>query len=187
MLIIAWYNIYSAYIRMYQLINAPVIHMLVYITANNYYATHAGIFGLEDPLIVDNVTDITQSTCQVDFATINNVQPTLTNQPTLKDQLVDETVKSAVVLASVVGSTLGLCCITLICIVGLIVIRNKRRENKVKKGVFTRQLLPIMFHRYIAISVINIIHLIIGIDKEVPIKLCQTIPSSVLSYQRIEV
>ena len=115
----------------------------------SFILCYAEIFDLEDPVVVDNATDkVTESTCQVDFATINNVQPTLTNQPTLKDQLKDESVKSAIVLASVVGGILGLC-VTFICIVGLIVIRNKRREDKVRKGVFTRQSLPVMFNRYI--------------------------------------
>ena len=122
----------------------------------SFILCYAEIFDLEDPVVVDNATDkVTESTCQVDFATINNVQPTLTNQPTLKDQLKDETVKSAIVIASVVGSIVGLC-VTFISIVGLIVIKNKRREDKVRKGVFTRQSLPIMFHRYVATSVINI-------------------------------
>ena len=115
----------------------------------SYILCYAGRFNLEDSVIVDNATDIvTESTCQVDFATINNVQPTLTDQPTLKDQLMTKTVTSTIVFASVIGGTLGLC-VTFICIVGLIVIRNKRRKDKVRKGVFTRQSLPIMFNRYI--------------------------------------
>ena len=77
-----------------------------------------------------------------------------------------ETARSAIAIASVVGGILGLC-VTFICIVGLIVKRNKRRKYKVRKGVFTKQPLPIVFNRYVATSVINIIHLIIGIDKEV--------------------
>ena len=90
-----------------------------------------------------------ESTCQVDYATINNVHSTVINQPTLKHQIMTETAKSAtlaIALASVIGGTLGLCFI-FICIVALIVIKNKRRNDKVKKGVFTRQSSSIMFKR----------------------------------------
>ena len=131
---------------------------------------HIGISGQEN-IPTDstfNVTDVNvdQSICQVDFATINN-QPATSNQPNLpmtspinvvipnpsvNDTFSDSatrsaTTNSAILLASVAGGILGLCTI-FICIVGLIVIK-KRKQNKIREGVFTTQSLTSMFKGYV--------------------------------------
>ena len=141
-----------------------------------------GVFGLEYAAAVAhtiNVTDVMESTCQVDFATLY-IQPTVTNhinnQLTINNQsmipstvnvgtsslsmnatIFTATTESAtfsgtmdtstlvILLASVAGGMLGLCAI-FVCIVGLIVINKKRKEN-VRKSIFSSQSLTAVFNR----------------------------------------
>ena len=140
-----------------------------------------GVFGLEYTAAVVhtiNVTDVMESTCQVDFATLY-IQPTVTNQPTINNQpIIPSTINMGtsspsmnaiftaaiesdtfsgtadtstlvILLASVAGGMLGLCTIS-VCVVGLIVINNKKRKKKVRKGIFSSQSLTAVFSRYVA-------------------------------------
>ena len=142
------------------------------------YILHTGIPG-EDYIpsnLTSTVTDVNQSTCQVDFATINNplatINQRINNQTTTNDQLMTSTINvitpmndtfnatidsatpSAttnspimILAASVAGGILWLCAI-FICIVGLFVIK-KRKRNKIREGIFTTQSLTSLFNGYV--------------------------------------
>ena len=122
-----------------------------------------------DPTFDNNATDldvdVNQSTCQVDFATINN-QPTASNQPIVtvmmtstndtfsatNDTFSAATTNSAslmILLASVAGGILGLCTIVF-CILGLFVVKKrKRKQGKIREGIFTTQSLTSIFNGYV--------------------------------------
>ena len=144
-------------------IYVPAIHAHV----RNYFYIHTvGIFDFEDFDIMRtlSITDITQSTCQVNFETINN-QPSTNNQimttPTnmlTMNTTVSSTADSApiaIAVASVVSGILGLC-IIFICIVGLI-IKNKKRRGSIKRGTFTIESLTSIFNRYVCCNYIYVI------------------------------
>ena len=148
------------------------------------------IFDLEntDLFHATNDTDVMKSTCQIDFATVNN-QPTLINQPmtspintathnlsmnaiftlttesaiftvttdpailngTTESAIFNGTTEStplAILVVSVTCSILGLC-IIFTCIVGLIVIKKKRRNDTIRKGIFIGESLTSVLNRYI--------------------------------------
>ena len=131
-----------------------------------FYIHTVGIFGFEDFDIMRtlSITDITQSTCQVNFETINN-QPstniqlltTPTNMITMNTTFSSTTDSApiAIAVASVVGGILGLC-IIFICIVGL-VIKNQKRQDSIKRGIFTKESLTPIFNRYVCCNYIYVI------------------------------
>ena len=153
-----------------------------------------GVFGRENTGIFHaaNDIDIMKSTCQIDFATVNN-QPTLINQPmtspisiathnlsmntifpvttesaifnvTTESAIFNGTTESAIfngttesatesmplaiLVVSVTCGILGLC-IIFTCIVGLIVIKKKRRNDNIRKGIFIGESLTSVLNRYI--------------------------------------
>ena len=132
---------------------------------DTYVYLCAGIFGIENTDIIHdtNAADITNTTCQVDFATINNQPMTsvinvstqnnmvtvITNSATLNDT-VDSSQSDtvAVIVITIVGGILGIC-IIVICIVGLIAIKNKRSKDKVRKEIIAQQSLTSIFKRYV--------------------------------------
>ena len=90
-----------------------------------------------------NNTNIIQSTCQVNFGTINNQPTQLMVSPINTTSSMNATFSTstdsaqvAIIAASIAGG-IGLCTI-LICIVGLIVVKNKRNQGKVRRGIFNR-------------------------------------------------
>ena len=97
------------------------------------------LFDREDSV---NVSDITQSTCQVNFNTINN-------HPTTSTFSISSRADSAplvITVVSITSSIIGLC-IVFICIIGLIV-KKKQKQNSVRRGVFTFQSLTSTLRRY---------------------------------------
>ena len=115
------------------------------------------------------VTDITQSTCQVNFNTIYN-QPstsiqlvTSTSQASTMVTLittikatfgVTSTTDSAplvIIVLSITSGIIGLC-IVFICIIGLIV-KKKQKRNNVRRSIFTFQPLTSTFKRYSCVYV----------------------------------
>ena len=122
---------------------------------------HIGLFGFRNFNIIRTVsiTDVTQSTCQVDFQTINN-QPTTsiqlmttptnmitsdtTNMIAMNDVFSSSTDSTplTIIVSSVVGGVLGLF-IIFICILGLF-IRSRRRQHNIKNGVSNS-----MYNRYV--------------------------------------
>ena len=144
-----------------------------------------GVFGRENTGIFHaaNDIDIMKSTCQIDFATVNN-QPTLINQPmtspisiathnlsmntifpvTTESAIFNVTTESAIfngttesttesmplaiLVVSVTCGILGLC-IIFTCIVGMIVIKKKRRNDNIRKGIFIGESLTSVLNRYI--------------------------------------
>ena len=105
------------------------------------FFTHCtGIFGFKNIDITRtiSVTNVTQSTCQVDFETIND-QPTTsiqlmttpTNMITVNDTFGSSTdsVPLAAIIPSVVGGIVGLCVI-FICILGFIIRMKYRKRQK---------------------------------------------------------
>ena len=148
-----------------------------------FYIRTVGIFGLED-FAITRTSDITQSTCQVNFETINNqpsiniqllttptntitmntaVSSTTDSAPIATNMITMNTTFSsatdsapiAIAVASVVGGILGLC-IIFICIVGLI-IKNKKRQGSIKRGIFTIESLTSLFNRYVCCNYIYVI------------------------------
>ena len=128
-----------------------------------------GMFGFRNLNVIRtiSITDITQSTCQVDFQTINN-QPTTsiqlmttpTNMITRNTTLIPPTniipmndasssstdsTPLTIIVPSVVGGVLGLFVI-FICILAFI-IRNRKRQSGIKDGASTVQSVNSMFSR----------------------------------------
>lgn len=126
-----------------------------------------------DPTFNYNPTDhdVNQSTCQFDFATIHNRLAT-SNQPIMHsmtstftvitpsttvndafsvtiDPATTNSMPLAILVAAVAGGILGLCTIV-ICIVGMFAVkRRKRKQNKVREGIFTAPSLTSIFDRYV--------------------------------------
>ena len=132
-----------------------------------YICLCTGIFGIENTDIIQatNATDVTNSTCQVDFTTISNQPITsvinISTHNTMFTEITNNysatlngTVDSsqsatvAVLVITVVGAILGIC-IIMICIVGLIVIKNKRSKDKVRKEIIAHQSSTSIFKRYV--------------------------------------
>ena len=138
------------------------------------YCIYIGITDadVEDADIIDatNVAaNVTNSICQVDFATINN-QPvtsainmathttkfTVTTNSASSNGTVDspQSATVAVLVISIVGGILGFCIIIIIiCIVGLLVIKNKAKKGNITKENFAQQLSTSVFNRYVHIYV----------------------------------
>ena len=138
------------------------------------YCIYIGITDadVENADIIDatNVaTNVTNSICQVDFATINN-QPmtsvinmathttkfTVTTNSASSNGTVDspQSATVAVLVISIVGGILGFCIIIIfICIVGLLVIKNKAKKGNITKENFAQQLSTSVFNRYVHIYV----------------------------------
>ena len=138
-------------------------HACVNITVFKY---HIGLSTFQNFNIIRTVsiTDVIQSTCQVNFQTINN-QPTAsiqlmttsTNRITTNTTLINPTniiamnntfsssTPLTIIIPSVVGGVLGFF-IIFICILGLI-IRNRKRQHSMKNGVSTTQSVNSIFNR----------------------------------------
>ena len=97
-----------------------------------------GISGIENTSIIDatNAGNVTQSTCQIDFAI---------NSPTASTAL--NGTRAALVI-SIVGGILGFCIIIIICIVGLLVIKNKKKQGNIRKEIITQEPSNFIFNRY---------------------------------------
>lgn len=145
-------------------------YVLYSVTSYLYmYCIYIGITDadVENADIIDatNVaTNVTNSICQVDFATINN-QPmtsvinmathttkfTVTTNSASSNGTVDspQSTTVAVLVISIVGGILGFCIIIIICIVGLLVIKNKKKQGNIRKEIITQQPSNFIFNRYI--------------------------------------
>ena len=157
--------------------NCSTFNSLTYSTpANNadYHFIHSyyqdtylctGIFGVENTDIAHatNAADVTNSTCQIDFATTyiqpmtsvinmathNTMFTVITNSATLNGTVDSpQSATVAVLVITVVGAILGIC-IIVICIVGLIIIKNKRSKDKVRKEIIAQQSPASIFNRYV--------------------------------------
>ena len=103
------------------------------------------------------VTTIMESTCTVNFETINN-QPTINYQPMTTHNLsvnatfgtTTDSTTLTIILATTGGSILGFCTI-FICITGIFVIKIKRNQEKPRRNVFTSHLLNSTPDRYVVI------------------------------------
>ena len=121
------------------------------------YAYCIEIFDQENTFIISTTSDtnIIESTCQINFETINQ-QPTISYKPviTLDLSSINTTLNttadsavSAIIVAAIAGGISGLFTI-FICIVGLIVFKIKKKK-KLRKGIFTTHSLNSMFNRYV--------------------------------------
>ena len=108
---------------------------------------YIGISGLENTNIIDatNAANVTQSTCQIDFA-INSPTNSAALNGTRDPPQQSATV--AVLVISIVGGILGFCIIIIICIVGLLVIKNKKKQGNIRKEIITQQPSNFIFNRY---------------------------------------
>ena len=131
----------------------------------NIAIVYIGLFGQENAAII-SISDVSQTTCQVDFKTINN-QPTINHQPTMSYlttmnsatpnlsvnatlNATTDSATSAIIVVSVAGGILGFCTI-FICIVGLISIKIIRKKDNLRRGIFTTHSLNFSFNKYVLI------------------------------------
>lgn len=113
---------------------------------------YIGTLGLENFVVSRTltITAATQSTCQINFETINvhlMASPTNTNavNNTFTSKTATDPVPLATIVASTAGGILGLC-IIFICIMGIL-IKKKRKQSGVRRGLFTIQSLTSIFNR----------------------------------------
>ena len=106
-----------------------------------------GISGIENTSIIDatNAGNVTQSTCQIDFA-INSPTTSTVLNGTMDPPQQSATVTALVI--SIVGGILGFCIIIIICIVGLLVIKNKKKQGNIRKEIITQEPSNFIFNRY---------------------------------------
>ena len=133
------------------------------------------IYGKENVIITRtaSVTDTIQSTCYINFTTVNTHSTTstitmitpapdqsvsatsgvttefmttdsTTTDSAMTDSAMTDSVPIAVIAASITGGILGLS----ICTVALIVIRNKRK-NKIRRNTFIMQSFTSLFSEYV--------------------------------------
>ena len=112
---------------------------------------YIGISGLENTNIIDatNAANVTQSTCQIDFAINSPTNSAVLNGTRDPPQ---QSTTVAVLVISIVGGILGFCIIIIICIVGLLVIKNKRKQGNIRKEIITQQPSNFIFNRYVVLT-----------------------------------
>ena len=126
------------------------------------------LFDREDSV---NVSNITQSSCQVNFNTINNhlttsiqlvmstsqASTTVTfittiNTATFSISSRADSAPLVIIVVSITSGIIGVC-IVFICIIGLI-LKKKHKQNSVKRGVFTFQSLTSTLRRYSCVYIL---------------------------------
>ena len=134
------------------------------------------LFGQENADVIRtvSVTDTIQSTCHINFtqpttSLITMITPTpdqsviptsvvtknsatkdygtVTTDFTTTDSAVTDSTPIAIIAASITGGIIGSCTV-FICIVGLI-IKNKRKQGRVRRGMFVIQSFSSLLNRYV--------------------------------------